>query len=228
MEDVRRRPGRLDAPDAVVPTSAPRASFDGVERPSPGRRTSDAPRQGIGTFFRNIVDFISRHARKDEVLERVSPETRALFERPPGWLSWVPSVHIDELEAAFLTVAGRDATVEMGRTCSQNLGTTLVQPVLRIAFLLLGQTPASIFGNLDRFFSLVTRGITFSYQATSERSGMVLTRFDGPNTPEAAFHVLQGALEFIFELCGISGEVGPAEIQESSAVGASVRYGVRW
>jgi hypothetical protein len=199
-----------------------------VERPSPALRASDAPRQGIGTFFRNVVDFISKHPRKDEVLERVSPETRALYEKPPGWLSWVPSIHIDELEAAFLTVAGREATVEMGRACSQNLGTTLVQPVLRIAFLLLGQTPAAIFGNLDRFFSLVTRGITFSYETTSQRSGAVITRFDGPGTPEAAFHVLQGALEFIFELCGISGEVGAAEIVESSAAGATVRYSVRW
>jgi hypothetical protein len=199
-----------------------------VERLAPVPRTSGAPRQGIGTFFRNVVDFISNDTRKDEVLERVSPETRALFDKPPGWLSWVPSIHIDELESAFMSVAGRPATVEMGRACSQNLGTTLVQPVLRIAFLLLGQSPAAVFENLDRFFALVTRGISFSYEATSARSGAVLARFEGPDTPEAAFHVLQGALEFIFELCGISGEVGEAQIVESSAAGASVRYQVQW
>jgi hypothetical protein len=188
----------------------------------------DAPRQGIGTFFRNLVDFIEERGRKAEVLERVSPATRALCEKPPGWLSWVPSVHIDELEAAFLAVAGRDATVELGRVCSQNLGTTLVRPVLRMAFLLLGQTPAVVFGNLDRFFAMVTRGITFSYMADSERSGVVVARFDGPDTPEAAFHVLQGSLQFIFELCGVSGEAFAAEIAESTPTGATVRYRVRW
>jgi hypothetical protein len=199
-----------------------------VEHPSAAALPSDAPRQGIGTFFRNIADFIAKDPHKDQVLERVSAETRALFENPPGWLTWVPSVHIDELEAAFLTVAGREATVEMGRTCSQSLGTTIVQPVIRIAFLLLGQSPAVIFGNLDRFFSLVTRGITFSYAPTSPRSGTVLAHFDGPGTPEAAFHVLQGALQFIFELCGISGKVGDAQVAESSDAGASVRYLVEW
>ena len=199
-----------------------------MESSSPASPPSDAPRQGIGTFFRHIVEFISKHDRKDEVLERVSPQTRALFVKPPGWLAWVPSVHIDELEAAFLSVAGRGATVDMGRACSQNLGTTIVQPVLRIAFLLLGQSPAVIFENLDRFFSLVTRGISFSYASNSPRSGTLLARFDGPDTPEAAFHVLQGALQFIFELCGISGEVGAAEVIESSAAGASVRYLVHW
>jgi hypothetical protein len=48
-----------------------------VERPSPGPRANGAPRQGIGTFFRNIVDFISNHACKKEVLERVARGTRA-------------------------------------------------------------------------------------------------------------------------------------------------------
>jgi hypothetical protein len=199
-----------------------------VERPSAAARSSVAPRQGIGTFFRNIADFIAKDPHKDDVLQRVSQDTRALFQNPPGWLSWVPSVHIDELEAAFLTVAGREATVEMGRTCSQSLGTTIVQPVIRIAFLLLGQSPAVVFENLDRFFALVTRGITFSYTASSPRSGTVRAHFDGPDTPEAAFHVLQGALQFIFELCGISGQVGDAEVVESGDAGASVRYLVQW
>ncbi len=198
-------------------------------RPAPATaRASEAPRQGIGTFFRNIVDFIDERGRKAEVLERVSPQTRALCEKPPGWFSWVPSVHIDELEAAFLAVAGREATVELGRVCSQNLGTTVVRPVLRMAFLLLGQTPAVVFENLDRFFALVTRGITLSYTADSPRAGLVVARFDGPDTPEAAYHVLQGSLQFIFELCGVSGEVGPAQVAESTPAGASVRYRVRW
>ncbi len=198
-------------------------------RPAPATaRASEAPRQGIGTFFRNIVDFIDERGRKAEVLERVSPQTRALCEKPPGWFSWVPSVHIDELEAAFLAVAGREATVELGRVCSQNLGTTVVRPVLRMAFLLLGQTPAVVFENLDRFFALVTRGITFSYTADSPLAGVVVARFDGPDTPEAAYHVLRGSLQFIFELCGVSGEVGPAQVAESTPAGASVRYQVRW
>ena len=189
---------------------------------------SDAPRQGLGTFFRNIVDFIEEQGKKAEVLERVSPETRALCDDPPGRLSWVPSVHIDELESAFLAVAGREQTVELGRACSRNLATTVVRPVLRMAFLLLGQTPASVFENLDRFFAMVTRGINFTFTADSDRTGVVVARFDGSGTPEAAFHVLRGSLQFIFELCGVSGEVGPAQVAESTPAGASVRYQVRW
>jgi len=170
-------------------------------------RASEVPRQGIGTFFRNIVDFIDERGRKAQVLERVSSQTRALCDKPPGWFSWVPSVYIDELEAAFLAVAGREATVELGRVCSQNLGTTVVRPVLRMAFLLLGQTPAVVFENLDRFFALVTRGITFSYMADSPRAGVVGAHFDGPDAPELAYDVLRYTMHIIIELCGVSGDV---------------------
>lgn len=189
---------------------------------------NEAPRQGLGTFFRHILDFIYERGRKAEVLERVSPQTRALCAALPGWFSWVPSVHIDELESAFLEVAGREQTVELGRVCSQNLGTTVVRPVLRMAFLLLGQSPAAVFENLDRFFVLVTRGINFTFSPETSRSGMVVARFEGPGTPEAAFHVLQGSLQFIFELCGVSGQVEPAQVAESTPAGATVRYRVRW
>jgi hypothetical protein len=158
----------------------------------------------------------------------VSPDTRALVDKPPRSSAWVPSRHIDELEAAFLRAAGRDLTVEMGRVCSRTLGATIVQPVLRLAFTLLGQGPATIFENMDRFFSLATRGIEFAWASESKKSGAVIARFVGPETPEAAFHVLQGSLEFIFDLCGISGEVTTAEVVEQSPEGVTVRYRVSW
>jgi hypothetical protein len=189
---------------------------------------SEAPRQGIGCFFRNIVDFIAERGVEGEVLAAVSPDTGALFRNPPRPLAWVPSRHIDELEAAFLQVAGRELTVEMGRMCSRTLGATIVQPVLRLAFMLLGQGPGTIFENLDRFFSLATRGIEFAWESRSRKAGTVIARFVGPDTPEAAFHVLQGSLEFIFDLCGVSGEVSAAEVSEQSDAGATVRYRVSW
>jgi len=49
-------------------------------------------------------------------------------------------------------------------------------------FVVLGQSPEPIFANLDRFFSMVTRGITFSWQP-GEKCGAVLTRFDGEGNP---------------------------------------------
>jgi hypothetical protein len=61
-----------------------------------------------------------------------------------------------------------------------------------------------IFGNLDRFFSLVARGIAFAW-APLEKGGSVTATFEGPDTPEAALHVLRGSLQFVFEASGTTG-----------------------
>ena len=70
--------------------------------------------------------------------------------------------------------------------------------------------------------------------ASRRRAGVVAPRLplylhrEHIEEPEAAFHVLQGALQFIFELCGFGGEVGAAEVLESRDAGASVRYLMQW
>jgi len=190
--------------------------------------SSDAPRQGIGSFLRNVIDFIGERGFAAAVLAKVSPGTRAVWESPPRAFSWVPSRHIDELETAFLQVAGEQQTVEMGRVASKNLGTTIVKPVLRMAFTLLGQSPATIFANLDRFFSLVTKGIHFEWTEPRAKGGVLVASFDGPATPRAALLVLQGSLQFVFELCGGSGEVTAPEVLADGPEGTRVRYAVSW
>jgi len=186
-----------------------------------------APRQGLGSFFRAIVDFLDERGLREKVRAEVSPATRGLMDAPPRPLSFLPSTPIDEMEAALQKLAGPDACVDCGMACARPLGWSLLQPVLRMVFQLFGQSPAPVFENLDRFFSLVTRGIEFSWER-KDKGGLVLARFNGEGTPEAAFHVLRGTLLFAFEVSGTSGEVSPPEVIESTAGDTVVRYQVRW
>jgi hypothetical protein len=187
----------------------------------------ESPRQGLGTFFRALVDFVEQRQLLSKVREQVSPETRAMIDHPPRALSFIPSTSIDEIEVALEKVAGQETLVECGLACARPLGWSLIQPVLRMAFQLFGQSPEAIFGNLDRFFSLAVRGISFGYEAQG-KGGTVMARFDGDDTPAAAFHVLRGTLIFVFEASGTTGEVDPPEMVESTPAGVTVRYRVRW
>jgi hypothetical protein len=189
----------------------------------------EAPRQGIGQFFRALCDFLDERGLREQVRAAVSPQTRELIDKPPRTLAFLPSLPIDELETALQTIAGAEACVDCGLACARPLGWTLLQPVLRLVFQLFGQSPEPVFANLDRFFSLVTRGITFAW-ARDEGSptGTVLARFDGEGTPEAAFHVLRGTLLFAFEVSGTVGEVSTPEVVQSTPSLAVVRYRVRW
>jgi hypothetical protein len=186
-----------------------------------------AARQGLGQFFRALCDFLDERGLREQVRARVSAETQALFDKPPRALTFLPSRPIDELETALQTLAGPQACVDAGVAVARPLGWTLLQPVLRLVFTLFGQSPEPVFSNLDRFFSLVTRGIDFSWEG-GNHEGTVLAKFAGEDAPEAAFHVLRGTLLFAFEVSGTVGEVSTPEVVQSTPAQAVVRYRVSW
>jgi len=186
------------------------------------------PRQALGSFLRSILEWVDSRKLREQVRARVSPETQAFFDKPPGPLSWISSAPIDEVETAIGEVLGKKALYDLGLVTARGLGGTMIQPVIRAAFFLFGQTPDTAFGNLDRFFTLATRGISFSYTPKSSGVGVVEARFAGPGTPQAAFEVLRGSLGFVFEVSSPAGQVDPPEIVSNDAAGAVVRYRVSW
>ncbi|SRR5260221_13648162 len=186
-----------------------------------------SPREGLGAFFRALLDFLDDRHLRPQIYAAVSPETQALMDRSPRPLSFLPSRPIDEIEDALQKLAGPEVCVACGLACARPLGWTLLQPVLRFVFQLLGQSPEPVFANLDRFFSLVTRGIAFDW-APDGKGGTVTARFNGPDLPEAPLHVLRGSLQFAFEVTSTTGTVSAYETVEATPAGTTVRYRVEW
>ncbi len=189
-----------------------------------------AARQALGAFFRTLIDFVNEKGLLEQVRGKVSEETREKMLKPPSLLSWLDSKAIDEIEVAIGEVAGPAPLIEFGSRAARAFGGSMVQPVIRAAFLLFGETPAAAFANLDNFFTLATRGISFHWRKVTEKEGVVEARFAGTGTPQAAFHVLQGSLRFVFEISGAKGgEIDPFELVTDAGPGAAVvRYRVRW
>lgn len=190
----------------------------------------DTDRQALGAFFRALLDFVKEKGLFEQVGAKVSPATREKMLKPPSPLSWLESRPIDEVETALGELGGRPLLVEFGLVSARAFGGSMIQPVIRAAFLLFGETPASAFSSLDNFFTLATRGLSFRWRPITANEGVVEARFNGADTPLAAFHVLQGSLQFVFEISGArGGEVDPAEIITGAPAGVSVaRYRVRW
>lgn len=186
-----------------------------------------APRQGLGAFFHALLEFVEKRGLLQQVRDGVSPQTRELIDRPPRAMGFIDSTPIDEVEAALAALVPGEALVECGLACARPLGWLLLQPVLRLAFQFFGQSPEPLFGNLDMFFSLVVRGIAFSFERKG-KGGAVLARFAGGDLPEASFQVLRGTLFFVFEASGTTGDIGAPQVVESTPAGTTVRYQVSW
>src|SRR5437763_17107583 len=104
-----------------------------------------ALRQGLGSFFRALMDFVDERGLREQVRSAVAPETRAVIDAPPRALSFIPSAPIDEIESVLQKLAGNDALAECGVACARPLGWTMLQPVIRLAFMMFGQSPEPSF-----------------------------------------------------------------------------------
>jgi hypothetical protein len=202
----------------------------GDDKPlSSPRAVVEPPRAALGSFLRGVIAFVERKKLMSEVRAQVSAETNKLIDNPPFVFRWVGSTAVDEIEAALQKIGGPELCHELGLELSRAIGGSIVQPVLRAAFFLFGETPEAVFGHLDRFFSLPLRGITFSWRPGSATAGVVQARFNGPDVPEAAYHVLQGSLQWVFtDLLKRAGTVGAAQMVQSDETESRVNFEVTY
>jgi hypothetical protein len=189
---------------------------------------ADDPRGYLGSAFRVAVDFLDQRGCATQVKEKVSPTTAELIEKPPFPFAWMPAVAMDELESALSMVAGRQACVDLGMTAGRKLGGSVIQPVLKMATALFGNTPATVFQNLERFYSMVLKGMKFEYEATGPKAGIVRATAGGPRVPAALFDVTRGNLSYVFELCGVQGTVSAPEDIRCDDRHGEARYKVQW
>ena len=190
-------------------------------------QSTDA-RAYIGSAFRVAVEFTQQRGCTALVKQKVSPATAELIEKPPFPFAWMPAAPMDELQSALSLVGGRQACVDLGITAGRKLGGSVIEPVLRMATALFGNTPVTVFQNLERFYTMVLRGMRFEYEAAGPRQGVVRAHADGPNVPAALFDVTRGNLTYVFELCGVRGTVEAPEDILCDARKGEARYKIRW
>jgi hypothetical protein len=182
----------------------------------------------LGSAFRVAIDFVHQRGCAALVKQKVSPATAELIDKPPFPFAWMPASPMDELQSALSAVAGREACVDLGINAGRKLGGSVIQPVLKMATALFGNTPVTVFQNLERFYSMVLKGMKFEYEAVGPREGTIRARVEGADAPAALFDVTRGNLTYVFELCGVQGTVDAPEQIRSDDRGAEARYRVRW
>ena len=192
----------------------------------PGSPSSEE-RGCLGTVYGITSTFLRERQLLDDVKARLSPSSRRVLEKPPFALSWQPSAPLEEIEK-LLYARSPELVVELGYAAGRQLSGTLVAPVLKMALSMFGQTPATMFGHLDRFFSMAVRGFNFQYEPRGDKDGVVRVRIEGGQVHRSLFEQVRGNLLTVYDLCSVIGEVGSAEILRQDAAGAEIRLPVRW
>jgi hypothetical protein len=186
------------------------------------------PRGYIGLSVRCGIDFIKQLGLTEKVRAEASPAAQQALDNPPTKLGWHEATVLDELETLLLKHGGRQACVDLGHYAGVSLGGGIVKPVLSFALHIFGTTPQTIFTNLDRFYSIVTRGLHYEFQPVSEKSGTIVLTVDGENPPPALFDVCRGNLTYLLDLAGVTGTVDPHEVRTADATKTVVAFATHW
>lgn len=196
--------------------------------PEPVDVAQPSQRGYLGAAVKSAIEFIEQKGLTQKIKGDATPGTRAQMEKPPGLMTWQDSAVLDELETLLEKYAGREACVGLGLYAARKLGGSLIQPVLRFALQLFGNSPSTLLGNLDRFYPMVTRGLSYGYEPVSEREGVVILTAEGSRVPTALYDVTRGNLSYLLEMTGATGTVNPHRLRSSDDKGTVVDYVVRW
>ena len=177
----------------------------------------------LGGVYRITREFLDGRGLLGEVREQLSPASRAVIEKLPFPFAWQESAALEEIERV-LYAKSPELPVELGYAAAKYFTDSIVAPVFRMAASLFGQTPETIFQNLDRFFSMVVRGFEFRYERATDRRGSVIVRIGGGPAHPALHQQLKGHLSLAFPLCGVQGAIG----EPVALSGDEVSFPVSW
>lgn len=196
--------------------------------PEPVATREPSPRGYLGAAVKSAIEFMEQKGLTQKVKADASPAARANMDKPPSAMSWQDSAILDELETLIEKHGGREACVGLGLYAGRKLGGSLIQPILRFALQLFGNSPSTLLGNLDRFYPMVTRGLSYGYEAISETEGVVILTAEGRGIPSALFDVTRGNLGYLLEMTGATGTVAPHRLRSSDDKTTVVDFVVRW
>lgn len=181
----------------------------------------------LGAVYRITADFLVGRGLIDEVKAGIPPDSRRVLEKLPFPFAWQDGKALEDIERV-LYAKSPQLPAELGFAAAKYLSGNLVAPVFKMALSLFGQTPETIFGHLDRFFSMVVRGFTFRYEPGGEKQGKVIATITGGAVHPSLFQQLKGNLQMMYQLCSVDGTVEEPLILRSDDAGAEVSLAVRW
>lgn len=181
----------------------------------------------IGSVFRFTADWLAEKGLLGDVRAKASPTVRRILDQLPSAFSWQGPSELEEIQQIVYGLSP-ELCVDLGHTASSRLAGSIIRPVLQMAMTLFGTSPATVFGNLDRFYSMAARGFAFTYEERAKNHGIVQATIRGAGIPPASFEVTRGNLLTVFDLCSASGAISAPEVVRHDEAGAVVRFAVQW
>ncbi|HUJ27083.1 MAG TPA: hypothetical protein VLW85_13750 [Myxococcales bacterium] len=184
-------------------------------------------RAALGAVYRVTSDFLNERGLMADMKASLSQPSRAVLDKLPFAFSWQPYAALEEIETR-LYAKSPQLSADLGFYAAKFLSGSVVAPVFKMALSLFGRTPDAIYGNLDRFFSMVVRGFNFRYEGGGEKQGRVVVSIEGGPVHPSLFQQIKGNLAMMYGICDADGTVDEPQVIRSDGEGAEIALGVHW
>ena len=188
---------------------------------------TEPSRACLGAVYRITNDFLVERNLRDEVLAKLPPQSRRVLEKPPFVFAWQDGRALEEIEE-ILYAKSPQLPADLGFAAAKFLSGNVVAPVFKMAVVLFGQSMETIFGNLDRFYSMVVRGFSFRYEPSGAQQGTIFVTISGGRAHPSLFRQLQGNFLMMYTLCDAKGVVEEPVVLRSDDAGAEISLAVHW
>ncbi len=175
-------------------------------------------------IFRGYRNAIERRGHLEAVIERVRPSTQQLLRNPPMAIGWVDYDDMNEVFRALGEKMTRLEVRQAGYEAAREGIGPIIAPVIRGTLGLFGASPQGLFGNLRRVTGVVLKSTDFVFTSTGPRAGTMEVINPIPMDP-SLYVGWEGAFLFGFEVLGIKGVVGQAEVLDG---GKRARVPISW
>ncbi|MFO0601427.1 MAG: hypothetical protein U0228_39365 [Myxococcaceae bacterium] len=165
-----------------------------------------APRQHefSGFTVRGIADALVALKLKEAVWPRLGPAAREAMDHPTRFKFHLGAA-IDEVVIAVVDVHGPDAAAAMMEHATRASIEGVVAPLARMYLTLKGNDPHVLFERFNDLSRATSRGIESRWTREGPTRGRLELRYvSAPD--QRVGHPWRGALRFVLEFCGKSGE----------------------
>lgn len=159
----------------------------------------------------------------DQVLSRLTPEVAAVLTDPYS-AKWHDGNALLAIWQAVRALRGLEAVETLNHEIVRDSLGPVLGPVLKMATLLAGASPATLFSRLDQLASAGSRGSTHTWAKESDTSGTLTIRYPSPQPLELMEAIWRGIFRVTRDLLGT-----PVIIDSvTEAPGHAFVFRIRW
>lgn len=181
-----------------------------------------------GSMFRSVAVALVGHPARATIVAGVGPEARALLDDPPLPTAWLDARLINDLYQVMYERLGEAELRRINYEAAARGVSPLVRGAVERLLRVFGASPATLLSKFDRVAGTTSRGVVYRYEALSETSGRFDIEYPGlSDLPLGPFVATGGALELIFDICGVQGTIDGLSYVPNGR-NNRVRYEVNW